>query len=185
MTSENLIEELERYRFNLTEIMGRYVHGHNSYRIRKEDDPKYRTFVIEITDLLNDSLGKNQYSPIINKIFNEGISDYFQSPSYKSVEDIRSILDSVITRLKRNPELCNPRHEDTPIETKPIEYPEKITLKWLYAHVPYRFWSYLLGLLFAAFILGTTFANTQLYKSLAALITPSANITNNNKKNNK
>lgn len=72
MTSGQIIEELERYRFNLTEIMGRYVHGHNSLSIRREDDPRFRSFVIEIIDLLNDSFGKNQYSPLINQIFNEG-----------------------------------------------------------------------------------------------------------------
>lgn len=185
MTTENIIKELEKYRVELASIMERFTRSSNGIHIRREDDPRFRTFVIEIIDLLNDSIGKNQYSPLINQIFNEGISNFSQSPSYKSVEDIVSVLDSVITRLKRNPELCNPKKEDTLIETKSIKYPDKITLKWLYAHVPYRFWSYLLGLLLAAFILGTTFANTQLYKSFIALITPNENITSKKPKNAK
>lgn len=66
-----------------------------------------------------------------------------------------------------------------------IHYPDKITLKWLYTHVPYRFWTYLLSLLFVAFILGTTLANTKLYKSLIDLITTNSNKTDSNPKNAK
>lgn len=187
MTPENLINELEKYCFNLKEIMGRFVPGHNSHRIRSEDDPHFRTFVIEIIDLLNDSIGKNQYSPRINQIFLEGISNFYESPSYKSVQDIVSVLASVITRLKRNPELCNPQKENAATENKTIEktieYPEKITLKWLHAHVPYRFWLIFIGLLITAFTFGATFTTTKLYKSFIALITPNNNTTNINPKN--
>jgi hypothetical protein len=176
MKTENIIKELERYRVELTNIMERFTRSSNGVYIRHEDDPHFRTLVIEITDLINDSIGENTYSPLINQIFNEGISNFLQSPSYKSVEGIVSVLDSVVTRLKRNPELFNLKKEDTPIGTEPIAYPEKITLKWLYAHVPYRFWSYLLSLLIGAFIFGTIIGNTQLYKSfIAPLITPNAN----------
>jgi len=59
MTSENLIKELERYRSELTAIMGRFIRSSNSYSIHRDDDPRFRTFVIEIIDLLNDSIGEN------------------------------------------------------------------------------------------------------------------------------
>lgn len=166
MTSENLIKELGRYRIELVAIMGRFIRSSNSCSIHREDDPRFRTFVIEIIDLLNDSIGKNQYSPLINQTFNEGISNFFHSPSYKSVEDIVSVLDSVVTRLKRNPELCNPKKESRTPETKPIKYPEKITLKWLWEHVPANYyWSFFL-VLFFVFGLGIAFSQTNLYKSL-------------------
>ena len=131
MISENLIKELERYRNELTKIMDRFTRSSNAYHIHREDEPRFRTFVIEIIDLLNDSIGKNQYSPLINQIFNEGVSNFYQSPSHKSVQDIVSVLDSVITRLKRNPELCNPQIETKEIKKEPTQYPDQITLRKL------------------------------------------------------
>jgi hypothetical protein len=178
MTSDQIIQELERYRAEFTGIMERYVHGHNSLSIKREDDPRFRSFVIEIIDLLNDTFGKNQYSPLINQIFNEGISNYIQTPSYKSVEDIVSVIDSVITRLKRNPDFYvkkeEPKKTEEPIEPA-LKPPEKVTLKWLWEHVPPDYiWKFLL-LLFAVFSLGITFASTSLYKSLTEPATPSKN----------
>jgi hypothetical protein len=120
MTPDEIIQQLERYRFNLVEIMGRYVRGNNSYRIRREDDPIYRTFIIEIIDLLNDSFGKNKYSLLINNTFMDGTNNMLQTPSYKSVEDIVSVIDSAITRIKRNPDFNIKKEE----QLKPIE-PEK------------------------------------------------------------
>lgn len=169
MTSEEIIQELERYRAELTGIMGRYVHGHNSLRIKNEDDPRYRTFVIEIVDLLNDSIGPNQYSAIIAQQFNEGITNYLQTPSYKSVEDIVSVIDSVITRLKRNPDFYIKKEESVkPNETEKTELklPEKITLKWIWEHTPSSYYWTALVFLFAIFCLGIAFAKTNLYKSL-------------------
>jgi hypothetical protein len=101
MTSEQIIQELERYRSELARIMDRFD---SEYHICRDDDPKFRTFVLEIHDLFNDCFGKNQYSPLIIQRFNEGITNYTQSPSFKSIEDIVSIIDSVITRLNRTPD---------------------------------------------------------------------------------
>jgi hypothetical protein len=131
MTSDNLIKELERYRNSLTKIMDRFTRSSNAYHINGEDEPRFRTFVIEIIDLLNDSIGKNQYSPLINQIFNEGISNFYASPSYKSVEDIVAVLASIITRLKRNPELCNPNIESKEIRKEAMQHPDEITLRKL------------------------------------------------------
>ena len=185
MTSDHIIKELERYRNELTAIMGRFIRSPGNYSIHREDDPRFRTFVIEIIDLLNDSMGENQYSPLINQIFNEGISNFYHPPSYKSIEDIVSVLDSVVTRLKRNPELCNPKKEIITTEKKPIEYPDKITLKWMWSHVPYRFWFFLIGLLITAFSLGITFADTKLYKSLIDLLKANSNMIDTKPQNTK
>lgn len=113
MTSEQIIQELERYRFNFTEIMGTFVRGHSSYRIRREDDPVYRTLIIEIIDLLTDAMGDNKYSKMIAAKFKEGTYNQLQTPSYKSIEDIVSIIDSVVTRLNRNPDFYIKKEEPT------------------------------------------------------------------------
>jgi len=182
MTPDEIIQSLERYRFNLVEIMGRFVKGHNSYRIRREDDPSYRTFIIEIIDLLTDAMGDNKYSKMIAAKFQEGTYNQLQTPSYKSIEDIVSIIDSVITRLKRTPDFYTKKEEPTkheePIKTE-LKPTDKVTLKWLWEFVPHSFWIYLVsGLvsaLVAAFGFGVKFAETNLYKSLTSPGSPNTN----------
>ncbi|NVN93131.1 MAG: hypothetical protein HXX11_21395 [Desulfuromonadales bacterium] len=178
MTSEQIIQELERYRSELTGIMGRFVDSTRAYRITKEDDPRYRTFIIEIIDFLNDSFSKNQYSSAIDIKFNQGIYNELQTPSYKSIEDIVSIIDSVITRLKRNPDFYikkeEPTRQDGPTKIE-LPPPEKVTLKWLWEYVPHSLWALLGGLLLSSFGLGVKFAETNLYKSLTNPASPSVN----------
>jgi len=182
MTPEQIIQELERYRSELTGIMGRFVHNPRSYRISREDDPRYRTFIIEIIDFLNDTFGKNQYSSAIDIKFKQGIYNDLQTPSYKSVEDIVSVIDSVITRLKRNPvfyikieESIKPNKTDKS-ELKP---PEKVTLKWIWEHTPSSYYWTALVFLFAIFCLGIAFAKTNLYKSLMDEATANTNTNKN------
>ena len=92
MTPEETIKELENYRDELAGIMKRFVRSSDSYRIKREDDPRYRTIVIELVDLINDLIGKNKYSQLIYQLFTEGITNYFQTPSYKSIEDVILVL---------------------------------------------------------------------------------------------
>lgn len=189
MTTENLIKELERYRTKLAEIKSRFtpptsadiIHFHH---INPNDEPKFKTIVIEIIDLLNDSLGQNKYSGLINQLFNEGISNYYNKPSITSIENIIPVLDSALTRLRRNPAFSESKKENVTPEIKPLEYPNKITLKWLYAHVPFRFWIFLISIFITGFTLGATFTTTKIYKSLIALIMPSNNIQSINDINN-
>lgn len=182
MTSEQIIQELERYRAELTQIMGRFTRTYNSMDIKYEDEPRYQTIVLEIIDFLNDSIGKNQYSPAINMKFNQGIFNGMQTPSYKSIEDIVVIIDSVVTRLKRNPDFYikkeEPVKQEEPIKAE-LKPTDKVTLKWLWEYVPHSFWIYLVsGLvsaLVAAFGFGVKFAETNLYKSLTSPASPNTN----------
>jgi hypothetical protein len=178
MTSEQIIQELERYRAELNGIKSRFVQSRNSISIKREDDPKYRTFIIEIIDLLNDSIGKNKYSALINQKFIEGINNFHESPSYKSVEDIISIIDSVITRLQRTPDFYKTSEPASLVaqpSTTELKPPEKVTLKWLWEYVPHTFWALLCSLIAGAFVAGAKFAETNLYKSIT---NPTAAATN-------
>ncbi len=185
MTPEETIKALEDYRNELSDIMSRFVHRDRSYDIRREDDPRYRTIVIEVIDVINDLIGKNKYSQWVYQLFKEGISNYLQSPSYKSIEDIVSVIDSAITWITRNQDTINKNKEEAEktneSEKSELKPPDKITLKWLWEHVPPDYiWKFLL-ILFAAFSLGITFASTNLYKSLTvpATATQNSEIHNN------
>jgi len=170
MNSENLIKELERYHLELNQIMGRFNKSSSGLHIRREDYQQYCSFVIEIVDLLNDSLGENHYSKLINQKFNEGISNYLQSPSYKSIEEIISIIISVETRLKRNSSIIHGNNDLKQRTIEQVTYPEKVTLKWLLAHVPASYWWSCILILAFVFGLGVKFGNTNLYKSLTTSV---------------
>ena len=103
MNNEELISEIGRYETNLSVILSRYV----NYHIKREDDPLLRQIVREIIDLFNDALGNNNYSSQIADEFNVGVTNYTWTPSYKSVENIISVVRAAITRLKRNPDILS------------------------------------------------------------------------------
>jgi hypothetical protein len=170
MTPEEAIKALEDYRAELAGIMARFVHGDRSYRIRREDDPRYRTIVIEVVDVIDDLLGNNKYSHLVYQLFQEGIANYLQTPSFKSIEDISSVIDSAITWLKRNKDTLKEKKEvvESTIEQAipELKPPDKVTLKWIWEHTPSSYYWSVLVFLFAIFCLGIAFGKTNLYKSL-------------------
>ena len=56
--------------------------------------------------------------------------------------------------------------EGTPIMNKSLEYPEKITLKWLWHNVPYTFWIWFVSTLCVAFLFGVSIGQSKLYQDL-------------------
>jgi predicted nucleotide-binding protein len=117
MDTEKVLVELKKYENLLAEIKKRFSRSHNGIDIKSEDDPLFRQYVRELVDLYKDIKIQNNYSTQIINEFNEGISNYTESPSYKSVENIISIIRASITRFTRNPELLNSKKvEVTPIK---------------------------------------------------------------------
>jgi hypothetical protein len=109
VSPEQIIAEIRRYETDLSDILERFVVTDRSIYIRGEDDPRLRQIVHELYDLFNDSLGKNSYSQHIAIEFASGTSNSVGSPSYKSVENIISLVRAAITRLDRNPTLLERR----------------------------------------------------------------------------
>ena len=107
MNSEEIIAEIRRYESELEGILSRFSHGREGIHINRGDDPLLRQVVRELVDLFNDALGSNSYSSQIIKDFNEGVANYFKTPSYKSVENILAIVRAAITRFSRSPELLD------------------------------------------------------------------------------
>jgi hypothetical protein len=105
MTPNQAIDELKRYASELSGIMSRFTRDRDGIHIATEDDPRLRQYVRELIDLFSDILGRNNYSAQISDEFNNGISNYISSPSYKCVENILSVVRAAITRFERNPGL--------------------------------------------------------------------------------
>lgn len=113
MDTEQVIEELKRYENAIDGIKSRFSKTQENIFIKSEDDPLFRQYVRELIDLYNDLNIKPNYSTQIIAEFNEGISNYCNSPSYKSVENILSIIRASITRFARNPNLLNFKEDKT------------------------------------------------------------------------
>lgn len=105
MDTDKIVAELERYESELSGILSRFSRTRSGIHIGRDDDPLFRQYVRELIDLFNDILGKNTYSAQIEGEFNEGVSNYIGSPSFKSVGNILSVVRASITRLTRNPDL--------------------------------------------------------------------------------
>jgi predicted nucleotide-binding protein len=105
MDDQQIVDELQRYESELKTILGRFRSSSSGLDIASGDDPKFRQYVLELIDLFNDALGRNPYASQIAEEANEGVSNWLNSPSYKSVENILSIVRAALTRLNRNPDL--------------------------------------------------------------------------------
>lgn len=187
MTPDEITQKLEQYQLEFIEIQRGFIEFGGIPSIRYGDDSRYFTLIITILDLLRDTFGENHYEPIIKKLHNDCITDEtLQSPTLQSIEAIISVIKAIITRIKNNPEICAKKEATTnpePIKPK-LQPPEKVTLKWLWEHVPYTLWGLLIGLLISAFTLGVTVADTKIYKSVISLLTPDTS-TNKNVPDNK
>jgi predicted nucleotide-binding protein len=105
MDADTIIAELKRYESELAGILSRFKRNRDGIHINRTDDPLFRQYVRELVDLFNDALGQNSYSAQITGEFNEGVSNFVGSPSYKSVENILSVVRASLTRFARNPQL--------------------------------------------------------------------------------
>lgn len=105
MNADMIIEELKRYESDLAGILSRFTRSRDGIHIARGADPLFRQYVREIVDLFNDVLGSNSYSAQIVAEFNDGVSNFVGSPSYKSVENILAVVRASLTRFVRNPDL--------------------------------------------------------------------------------
>ncbi len=105
MDADQIIDEVKRYESELAGILTRFTRNRNGIHIGRGDDPIFRQYVRELVDLFNDILGQNSYSSQIVGEFHEGVSNFVGSPSYKSVENILSVVRAALTRFNRSPEL--------------------------------------------------------------------------------
>ncbi len=118
MDKDIFIKTIRTYKSNLEKILSRFVHDYDSISIRSEDDPIYRQIVLELIDLFNDAIGNNQYSSMIAGHFDEGVANFFHSPSYKSVENIIGVLGAAITRFERQPDLLEKKKTEEALRQK-------------------------------------------------------------------
>jgi hypothetical protein len=178
MDVEAALDFLRKYESELDGILSRFSRTRDGIHIAHDDSPRFEQMVVEIRDFYDDVLGANSYSSMTVSAFNEGVSNFTGSPSFNSVQRVKGIASSVITRLERNPELLNESNTRSALATvtqEPLKVPENVTLNWLFNHVPYSYWAAFIVLLFGAFALGVTAtAKLTIVQEWAGIIVESA-----------
>lgn len=156
MPNSNHIENLRDYENELDAILSRFTHADKGIWINSEDKPRYEQIVLELRDYYHDLFGENNYGPTTINAYYEGINNFYKSPSFNSVQRVKSVLSASIKRVERNPEVLSSKDNPSSFVNPEILYPKKITAEWLLSNVPMGMWLAMAGAFVAVFILGAT-----------------------------
>jgi len=106
MTTEKIIEILDDYYNELSNILGRFSKDRDGIHIDHQDNYRMREIATELVDFIAEHLPNSKhYTASIANYYNQGISNWLNSSSYASVEEIRGAVKSLKIRIERNPEL--------------------------------------------------------------------------------
>lgn len=106
MSPQAVIEALQSYRVEIAAILSRFSHTRDRISIQRDDGSRFRTIVTEVVDLLRDHVpGSESHVAMIANYYNQGITNFYQSSSYASVQEVFDCISAVITRIERNPGL--------------------------------------------------------------------------------
>lgn len=119
MPSEKILSILEGYQQELEGILSRFKKTRDGIHIQKEDGSRYREIVLELRDLFLDEFadGSNYTQPLIS-YFNDSISNWLLSPSYRGVDNVRGVVTAAIARVKRSPLSIKSAALDAPDEAE-------------------------------------------------------------------
>src|SRR5688572_7543849 len=95
-----LISVLEKYISELEAILARFTSDRAGIHIKRSDDGRYREIALELCDLFEDEFADGaKYVRQLRSAFNESVSNFLQSPSYKGVENVKGIVAAVAARV--------------------------------------------------------------------------------------
>ena len=81
------------------------------------------------------------------------------------IDDTINELEFIIDNYRKHGE---PPKGGVSKQSLQFEWPEKITLAWLFRHVPWTFWTGLIGLLIAVFFCGAQIGQTKFYQDIVS-----------------
>lgn len=72
--------------------------------INRDDGDRFRVLVTEFLDLIFDHIPNAKHSSkMVANFYNQGVSNFTQSSSYASLEEVKGVIDSLVVRIERNP----------------------------------------------------------------------------------
>jgi REase_DpnII-MboI len=104
MQQSEITAALGRYIAELEGILSRFKKSRDGIYICENDDARFRQIALELRDLFDDALVESgRHSEPLIAYFNDGISNYIGSPSYRGVENVKGVVVAALTRVQRNP----------------------------------------------------------------------------------
>ena len=104
MQQDEIVATLERYKLELKDILFRFTKDRNGIHINQNDDSRFRKIALELRDLFDDVFvdGRRHSEPLLT-YFNDSISNFTGSPSYRGVENVTGVVAPALARVQRNP----------------------------------------------------------------------------------
>lgn len=103
MNQEEIISTLEKYSEELNEILSRFVKTRDSLSIAHEDHARFKEIRVELIDLFRDELVDGMHhAKITANYFNDASRTFDGTPSYRGVENVRGVVNAVLTRVRRS-----------------------------------------------------------------------------------
>lgn len=103
MTQDDLIATLEKYSEELSGILARFVKSRESLSIAQTDHSRFQEIGNELIDLFRDELIDSlHHVRITTNYINEASANFYGTPSYRGVENVRGVVNAVMARVKRS-----------------------------------------------------------------------------------
>lgn len=103
MTQGEFISTLEKYSEELSGILSHFVKTRDSLSIAQDDHARFKEIGIELIDLFDDELVDGlRHAKITAGCISEAIENYYRTPSYRGVENVRGVVNAVLARVKRS-----------------------------------------------------------------------------------
>lgn len=104
MNREDILKILKGYSIEIEDMLPRFTKSHSGLHIDRNDGNRFRVIVTEFLDLVTDHIPNAKHtSQMVANYYNQGISNYIQSSSYASLEEVKGAVDSLTIRIERNP----------------------------------------------------------------------------------
>jgi hypothetical protein len=104
MNRNEVLAALEGYESELAGMLSRFGKDREGLHIQANDDARFREIALQLQDLFGDEFveSRNHIQALI-EFFNDSISNFFGSPSYRGVENVKGVVTAALTRVRRNP----------------------------------------------------------------------------------
>lgn len=117
MQKEKVLEILEGYSDEIEQMLPRFTKTRNGLHIDSADGDRFRNIVTEALDLCNDHIpGSSNAVSMIAQYYNHGISNWLNTSSYASLQEVKGAIDSLVTRIQRNPAIFSPSQNEVEVD---------------------------------------------------------------------
>jgi hypothetical protein len=117
MTPDQVVAALQQYDTEMASMLGRFRNTSDGLHIDQEDNTHLHQLVVELIDLLQDHVPDSAaHIRMIGNAYNEGNRNFYGTSSYASVEQVRSLVSALVTRIQRNPALFSPVPQQVGLE---------------------------------------------------------------------